>query len=105
MSSPRHHRRLAGGRAVALALLLVAAGCSAPAAETLDPAQRTQATNDLTLLIDTARSAWAYAEDKAEHFDVSLDRLQREGNAAIGRLGAAAQNATCSWRSRKSWPG
>ncbi len=38
-------------------------------------ATRQAALGDLKMLIETARSAWAYAEDKRENFGVDLDQL------------------------------
>ncbi|MBE0540941.1 MAG: hypothetical protein IH623_06115 [Verrucomicrobia bacterium] len=49
----------------------------------MDDAQRAQATNDLNLLVETARTAWAYTDDKREHFGVNLQLLLEQGNASI----------------------
>jgi hypothetical protein len=66
-----------------LALLAPALRGAAVSSVPLDTAEREKATNDLHILIETARTAWAYAEDKEEHFDVSLARLLKDGDLAI----------------------
>jgi C-terminal processing protease CtpA/Prc len=78
-----NHRRFAVRQVVVLALLVEPLHGSASSAELFGSAEREQATNDLRILVETARSAWAYAEDKEEHFDVSLPRLLEEGNVAL----------------------
>jgi len=76
----RHHEFVV---ATGAALLMTVFCPSSSPSEQLGSAQREQATNDLRVLIETARTAWAYAEDKERHFDVSLPRLLQEGNVAI----------------------
>ena len=39
---------------------------------------------DLKVLIETTRRAWAYAEDKREHFGVDLDQLSTLAASRIG---------------------
>jgi C-terminal processing protease CtpA/Prc len=69
---------------MALGVVLLAAEIGASAPEVIDGAQRERARNDLNVLIETARLAWAYAEDKQEHFEVNLQRLLTNGMAALG---------------------
>ncbi len=83
MNSRFSHRNFVAAKAAALALLMAVSGASASVSEPLGSAEREQATNDLRVLVETARTAWAYAEDKEEHFDVNLPRLLQQGNAAI----------------------
>ncbi len=47
-------------------------------------ATRAGARADLRLLIDTAKSAWAYVEDKKENFGIDLDQLSAAAAARIG---------------------
>ena len=67
MSLRTRHFQFGYHLALAFAVLLAGGHRSAHPAEALDNARRAQATNDLNILIETARTAWAYAEDKEEH--------------------------------------
>jgi C-terminal processing protease CtpA/Prc len=81
MRRSAHLRRLAAFIISAEVLAFSFAGEGS--AEPFGPAQREQGTNDLAVLIETAQRAWAYAEDKQEHFGVDFSRLRDQGGAAI----------------------
>ncbi len=62
--------------------ILLAAAIGAAEQATVD-AVRQGALGDLEILIDTARRAWAYADDKREHFGVDLDQLSASAASQI----------------------
>ena len=82
MGLQKSHFSLSVSRMAALALLLTASPAISAPPEVPDLAQ---ATNDLRVLLETAQTAWAYADDKAEYFDVKFPRLLRDGTAAIAK--------------------
>jgi hypothetical protein len=62
-------------RSIGLAWFILVFPTVVVAGEPPIEATREGAIGDLTLLIQTAKSAWAYADDKKENFGVDLDRL------------------------------
>jgi hypothetical protein len=63
-----------------LILLVAAMGV---AEEPTVQAVRQGAAGDLKILIDTTRRAWAYADDKREHFGVDLEQLSTSASSQI----------------------
>ena len=59
--------------------------------EVASGATRQAALGDLKMLIETARSAWAYAEDKRENFGVNLDQLNTLAASQSGTAGIKAK--------------